>query len=165
VIFTPWLRGERSPVDDRHLRAAFLNVGMNTTQAHLTRSIFEGVAMNARWLLEATEDCAGQPLTSLCLLGGGAQSDLWCQIHADVINRPIRQVSLPMHVNVRGAARFAAMQLGHLDEVTIAGQHRGDRIFTPDPAAAAIHQSLYEVFVDLAKDQRSMYRKLNSAKK
>jgi xylulokinase len=165
VIFTPWLQGERSPVDDRHLRSSFLNVSMRTTQAHLTRAIFEGVAMNARWLLEASEDCAGQRLTELCLLGGGAQSELWCQIHADVINRPIRQVSMPMHVNVRGAARYCALRLGDIVEDDMRAAHVSDRIFSPTPSSAAELQRLYDVFVNLAKDQRAMYRTLNAPPK
>ena len=52
VMFTPWLNGERSPVDDRTLRAAFLNISMTTERAHLVRAVLEGVAFNARWLLE-----------------------------------------------------------------------------------------------------------------
>src|SRR5262249_53062673 len=93
VIFAPWLSGERSPVSDEHLRASFLNISLATTRADLIRSVLEGVAYNSKWLLEATEKFAGQPLDGLRLLGGGAVSDLWCQIHADVIGRPIHQVA------------------------------------------------------------------------
>src|SRR5665647_3551052 len=114
VIFCPWLNGERSPVSDENLRASFLNVSVATTRADLIRAVLEGVAYNARWLLEATEKFAGRPLDGLRLLGGGATSDLWCQIHADVIGRPIHQVADPVNVNLRGAAWFAALHLGHL---------------------------------------------------
>ena len=55
VLFTPWLNGERSPVEDRNLRAAFLNISMTTERAHLVRAVLEGVAFNARWLLDAVE--------------------------------------------------------------------------------------------------------------
>ncbi|MGE0511043.1 MAG: FGGY-family carbohydrate kinase, partial [Acidimicrobiia bacterium] len=109
VIFTPWLKGERSPVDDRTLRGSFLNMSLSTDRAALSRAVLEGVAYNAAWLLEATEKFAGRPLHGLRILGGGAQSALWCQIHADVVGRPIGQTEDPMHVNVRGAAWFAAL--------------------------------------------------------
>src|SRR5450759_632971 len=99
VIFCPWLNGERSPVSDENLRASFLNVSIATTRADLIRAVLEGVAYNARWLLEATENFAGRPLDGLRLLGGGATSDLWCQIYADVIGRPIHQVADPVNVN------------------------------------------------------------------
>ena len=55
VIFTPWLTGERSPIDDKTARAGFHNVGIETDRAALTRAVLEGVAYNARWLHEAVE--------------------------------------------------------------------------------------------------------------
>ena len=55
VIFTPWLKGERSPVADRTMRAGFHNMSLATTQADLVRSVLEGVAYNNQWLHEAVE--------------------------------------------------------------------------------------------------------------
>ena len=161
VIFCPWLSGERSPVSDANLRANFTNISIATTRAHLVRSVLEGVAYNARWLLEATESFAGRRLDGLRLLGGGATSALWCQIHADVIGRPILQAADPMNVNVRGAAWFAALHLGHLSLDEISARAPAARVFTPDPASHAALDRLYREFVHMAKDQRAMYRRLN----
>jgi len=161
VIFCPWLRGERSPVSDENLRASFLNVSIGVSRADLVRAVLEGVAYNARWLLEATEKFAGRPLDGLRVLGGGAVSELWCQIHADVIGRPIQQVADPMNVNVRGAAWFAALHLGHLSLDDIASRAPTAKTFTPVAANTAAHRRLYDEFVRLAGAQRSMYRRLN----
>jgi len=124
--------------------------------------VLEGVAYNARWLLEATEKFAGRPLDGLRLLGGGAVSDLWCQIHADVIGRAIDQVADPMNVNVRGAAWFAAHHLGHLTLDDIGARAPTARRFEPIAGNVLRHQPLYDEFVGLAKSQRSMYRRLNA---
>jgi xylulokinase len=161
VIFCPWLNGERSPVSDANLRGSFLNVSLATTRAHLVRAVLEGVAYNARWLLEATEQLAGRPLDGLRMLGGGAVSELWCQIHADVIGRPVMQVSDPMNVNVRGAAWFAALHLGHVSLDEIAASSPGSRTFTPGRQAGDAHAPLYAEFARLAKAQKAMYRRLN----
>ena len=162
VIFTPWLKGERSPVADANLRASFVNMSLSTTRAHLIRAVLEGVAYNARWLLEVVDSFAGRPLESLRLLGGGAGSDLWCQIHADVIGRPIHQVADPMNVNVRGAAWFAAMHLGHISLDDVASRTPPARVFQPSAAAAAAYAPLYAEFTALATSQRSMFRRLNA---
>lgn len=161
VIFTPWLKGERSPVDDANLRASFLNVSITTTRSDLIRAVLEGVAYNARWLLEATESFAGQPLEGLRLFGGGAKSDLWAQIYADVIGRPIRRIDDSIDVNVRGAAWFAALSLGHrtiddLRRTPIAATN-----FIPDAVAMTTYRPLYREFSRLAKSQKSMYARLN----
>jgi xylulokinase len=123
--------------------------------------VLEGVAYNARWLLEATEKFAGRPLDGLRLLGGGATSDLWCQIHADVIGRRIHQVADPVNVNLRGAAWFAALHLGHLGLDEIAARTPTARVFEPAADAAATFARPYAEFVRLARAQRRMYRRLN----
>ena len=103
VLFTPWLNGERSPVDDHTIRGGFHNLSLSTTRAQMVRAVYEGVAFNSRWLLEAVEKFADRRLDSLAFIGGGANSDQWAQIHADVLDREIRQVADPVLANVRGA--------------------------------------------------------------
>ncbi|HPB45781.1 MAG TPA: FGGY family carbohydrate kinase, partial [Microthrixaceae bacterium] len=92
VIFTPWLKGERSPIADANARAGFANLGLLNTRSDLIRAVMEGVAINDRWLHDAVEKFAGRTLDNIRVIGGGAQSDLWCQIHADVMGRTIEQV-------------------------------------------------------------------------
>ena len=161
VMFTPWLKGERSPVDDRTLRGSFLNLSLSTDRAALSRAVLEGVAFNAAWLLEATEKFAGRPLDGLRILGGGAQSDLWCQIHADVVGRPIGRTADPMHVNVRGAAWFAALALGHLTMDDVARRAPAVSTFSPDPSAARVYAPMYQEFRRVYRQQKAMYRRLN----
>ena len=85
---------------------------LGTTRAELVRSVLEGVAYNSRWLLETVEKFVGRPFPWLHFIGGGAQSELWCQIMADVLDREIRQVEHPIRANARGAALLAGIALG-----------------------------------------------------
>jgi xylulokinase len=162
VLFTPWLNGERSPVEDRTLRAAFLNVSMTTERAHLVRAVLEGVAFNARWLLDAVEHFIKRPMPVLRILGGGAVSDLWCQIHADILNRRIEQVADPMYVNLRGAAFFAAMSLRKLDLKDVAGRVEVTRTFDPDPDSRNVYEPMYSEYRRLYHRLRGVYARLNA---
>jgi xylulokinase len=65
-------------------------------RAHLIRAVLEGVALNLRWLLPYVERFAGRRFETIRAIGGGAKSALWCQILADVLNRPIAQVENPV---------------------------------------------------------------------
>jgi xylulokinase len=161
VIFTPWLNGERSPVEDRTLRGAFLNLSVTTDRAHLIRALLEGVAFNARWLLDAVEGFIRRPVPTLRILGGGACSGLWCQIHADVLGRRIERVAEPMHANVRGAALFAGLSLGKLtmDDVP-AAVHVSDT-YEPDSAARAVYEPMYAEFKRLYGQLHGVYARLN----
>jgi xylulokinase len=162
VMFTPWLNGERSPVDDRTLRAAFLNVSMTTERAHLVRAVLEGVAFNARWLLDCVERFIKRPMPVLRILGGGAVSDLWCQIHADILDRRIERVVAPTYANLRGAALFASMSLRNIDLAGAAARVRVDATFDPDPQARAVYKPMYEEYRRLYHRLHSVYERLNA---
>jgi xylulokinase len=109
--FTPWLAGERSPIDNKKIRAGFTNLSVRTTTGDLVRAVMEGVAANSAWLFGYVEKFTGQTLTPIRLLGGGAQSTLWCQMYADVLDRPVEQVLEPLLAQLRGAALLASVAL------------------------------------------------------
>lgn len=161
VLFTPWLNGERSPVADSNLRGSFHNLSLATTRAQLMRSVLEGVAHNSRWLLEASESVLKRRLDGIRAIGGGSESAVWCQIHADVLGRPIDRVAQPLLVNVRGAAFFAGLVLGLIDEGDIAERVAIDQQFEPSPEARHTHDVLHAEFIRLAKREKQMFARLN----
>jgi len=161
VIFTPWLKGERSPVADRTMRAGFHNMSLATTQGDLIRSVLEGVAYNNQWLHEAVEKFVGGRLDNIRFIGGGAQSDLWCQIHADVMDRTIEQVAYPLYCGLRGAALSAAMTLGEVRQDELRGLVKIAKSFSPDPANREVYDRLYAEFPGLYGSQKKFFRRLN----
>lgn len=161
VIFTPWLTGERSPIDDRNARGGFHNVSLGTTRAHLARAVLEGVAYNSRWLLEGVDKFTKRRLDPIRIIGGGAQSDLWCQIVADVCGRTIERVAEPLHAGLRGAAVFAAMGVGAVQAREVRALIPVDATFSPRPGNRAVYDRLFAEFPGLYKAQKSMFARLN----
>jgi xylulokinase len=161
VIFTPWLAGERSPVDDRAARGGFHNVSLSTTQADLARAVLEGVALNLRWLLEAVDRFAGRRLDPVRMLGGGAQSDLWCQIVADVCDREVERVADPLLSGLRGAALAAGLALGDVAPGQVRSLVPTDRTFRPEAVHRDVHDRAFAEFTRLYRVQRRMFRRLN----
>jgi xylulokinase len=155
VMFTPWLNGERSPVDDRTLRGAFLNVSLTTGRA------LEGVAFNARWLLDAVEAFVRRPIPRLRILGGGAMSDLWCQIHADILDRPVERVAEPMYANLRGAGLFAAISLGKLALDEVPNLVRVTDTFEPQTGTRQVYGAMYGEFKRFYGRLHGSYARLN----
>jgi xylulokinase len=154
VLFTPWLNGERTPVDDHTLRAGWHNMSLATTRGELVRSVLEGVAYNSRWLLGTVERFVKKPFPWLHFIGGGAQSALWCQIMADVRDREIRRVEHPIRANARGAALLAGIGLGHITVADLARHVRVEATHRPDPANRAVYDEGYKEFRTLHKQTR-----------
>ncbi|NIQ37648.1 MAG: xylulose kinase [Proteobacteria bacterium] len=161
VIFTPWLYGERTPVEDHSLRAAFFNQSLRTTREHLIRAVYEGVAYNSRWLLTYVEKFIKRRLGQINMIGGGANSEVWCQIHADVFDRTIRQVKDPIMANVRGAAFLASISTGYLTVDDIPDHVKITRVFKPDPGNRKIYDELFREFLNIYKSNRKIYKRLN----
>ena len=165
VLFTPWLNGERSPVDDHTIRGGFHNLSLSSTRRDMVRAVYEGVAYNSRWLLSAVERFVGRPFESLAFVGGGANSDVWAQIHADVTGRTIRQVAEPVLANVRGAGLLAWLALGVVRVEDIPATVDVRRAFTPDASGAAVHDERYREFVNLYKRTKAIHRRLNGRRR
>ena len=161
LIFTPWLYGEHTPVANPHLRAAFSNVSLRTTRAHMIRAVMEGVAYNTRWLMGGVESFIGRQFEGLRFIGGGAKSELWCQIFADVLNRPIDRVADPLSANVRGAAFVAAVGLGKLKVEDIPSRVPIDKRYMPNQDNRPIYDELFKAFLEIQKKSEGMYNQLN----
>jgi xylulokinase len=162
VIFTPWLNGERTPVEDHLVRGGFHNLSLDTTRAQLVRAVLEGVALNTRWMLDGVERFVRRPLPELRFIGGGALSDLWCQIFADVLDRRILRVVDPVNANIRGAAFLAGVALGELHPADIPARAPVDAAFDPDPARRATYDELSHELRALYKRTRGIYARLNA---
>jgi xylulokinase len=162
VLFTPWLAGERSPVDDRDLRAAWLNLSLRTNRAILIRSVLEGVALNIRWLMGPYEKFLGQELGSIRILGGGAQSDLWCSILASTLGKRIERVANPRDAQLRGIALWARVCLGEINLADAAALVRVDQVFEPIPEDRAVYDRHFSEYRRIYGRLKGMYHRLNT---
>jgi xylulokinase len=162
LLFTPWLNGERTPIDDEAARACLIGLSTTTTQADVIRALFEGVAYNTRWSLQYVEKFVGRRLDPIRIVGGGGKSELWCRIFADVLDREIHQVTEPMQANARGAALIAAVGLGHTTFDRIPGTVAVTQRFRPDPANRRVYDRLFEEFVGFYRRNKKMFERLRS---
>ncbi len=161
VIFTPWLYGERTPIEDHTVRGGFFNLSLNTKKEHMIRAVFEGVAYNNRWVLKYVEAFIKRKMDPLNIIGGGAQSNVWCQIYADVLNRTIRRVKDPIQANARGAAFIASVALGYITFDDIPNLIQYSRTFQPDLKNVKTYDRLFKEFLTIYKSNRKMYKRLN----
>ncbi len=162
LLFMPWLNGERSPVEDKIARAGWLNLSLRTDRAMLVRSVLEGVAYNSRWLFDAYESFLKRPVPKVRILGGGAQSDLWCQIYADVLGRPVEQVADPRHAQQRGVALWARVCLGELTLDEVPALVPVQATFTPSAHTQA-YAAAYAEYRKLYGKLKGLYHRLNAA--
>jgi xylulokinase len=151
VLFAPWLNGERSPVEDKDVRGAFLGLSLRTDRATMIRAALEGVALNSRWLFDVYEKFCKRRIDSVRILGGGAQSDLWCAIYAGVLDRPVEQVAQPRDAQLIGAALWAIVSLGEMTLPEAAERVRVEQVFAPGDCDREVYQGAYAEYRGLYK--------------
>ncbi len=161
VLFGPWLNGERTPVDDPDLRGVLVNFGAGTSPGQLVRAVMEGVAYNTRWSLSYVEKFVGNRLEPLSIVGGGARSDTWCQILADVLARRLVRPVHPTQANARGAAFIAGVALGEIAFQDVPALMDCERTFEPSPATADVYERGYEGFRRLHGSVSPLFHWLN----
>jgi len=162
VIYTPWIWGERAPVDDKTLRAGLYNLSLHNTREDIIRAFLEGIAYNTRWLFKPVEKFLGREVESINIIGGGAQSDVWCQIFADVMDVEIKQVADPIYANARGAAWIGAVGLGKITFSDISDLVEIKKRFLPLSENRKLYDQRFEIFTQIYKQMKGIFKRLNS---
>lgn len=107
LYFLPYLTGERTPHPDPLARAGFIGLTVRHARPHMTRAVLEGVAFGLRDGFELMKKAGLAEITQVRISGGGAKSELWRQILADVLDAQLVTVN-----TTEGAAYGAALLAG-----------------------------------------------------
>jgi L-xylulokinase len=142
LVFHPFLFG--SPYGDQ-ASAAFLGLRGWHRRPHLLRALFEGVTFNHAVHVDALRSAF--PVTEARLSGGGAQSELWSQMFADVLGLPVL-VTDAKEAGARGAALCAAVGVGLYGSLAeaVTGTVRVIRPYRPDPSGQERLAPAYDAY-------------------
>lgn len=150
LLFLPYLSGERTPHPDPLARGAWIGLTMRHGQAHLTRSILEGVAFGIKDMFCLMREAGLGPIEEVRVSGGGAKSSLWRQILADTLDAELVTVNTTEGAAF-GAALLAGAGAGMWSDVDAACAQTvviNDRI-TPNAETREIYKSMYEQYQHL----------------
>ena len=148
LVSLPYFLGEKSPIHDADLRGAIFGLHLAHGRGDVFRSLMEAVAYGFRQHLDIFSE-AGLSLGEGRVSNGGSRSQLWKQIVADVLGRPLRPV-LEHGGAAQGAALVAAVGAGHLP--AFADATRFVRFGEPiDPADEqhATYDEGYRIYLEL----------------
>jgi xylulokinase len=150
LIFLPYLSGERTPHPDPLARGAWIGLTTRHGQAHLTRSILEGVAFGIKDMFCLMRDAGLGSVEEVRVSGGGAKSSLWRQILADTLGAELVTVNTTEGA-AYGAALLAGVGVGVWSNVdTACAQTISTRDHvTPNKESIATYAALYEQYRNL----------------
>lgn len=119
-LFLPYLAGERTPHNDPLLRGGFMSLGHDSTPAMLGYAVLEGVGFG---LLDAMGAAlsAGASVRTCALVGGGARSEYWAQLLANILDREVYTLRGSELSACIGAAKLGLLAIGQGADLLQAG--------------------------------------------
>eukprot|EP00126_Sphaerothecum_destruens_P008783 Sdes_comp20340_c0_seq2m14078 len=178
LLFLPYLCGERSPMNDANARACFVGLSKSTLKSHMYRAVFEGVAFGIRTLkntlLMRYDD-------HIVLVGGAANSSVFCQIMANVLNCAVFVPANPQNIGSLGAAlvvdlpckrkksssdsptkKQTAPHLQHLSSSASGFSANVAQKYFPHPETSRVYDQLFTIFSELYPNLKHVFSSLKS---
>jgi L-ribulokinase len=151
MVALDWWNGNRSILADADLSGAVIGLTLQSTPEQVYRALLESIAFGNRRIMENFEQ-HGLALSEIVACGGIAEkSPLVMQLIADTSGRPVH-IPASNEVPARGAALFGALAAGLYEDIGAAIEATSPatvRTYTPDPAATAIYDRVYDIYSGL----------------
>jgi xylulokinase len=147
LLLVPYWSGCMTPYWDTAARGAIAGFSGNHRRGDVYRALMEGVALEQTMMTDAVAK-ATKPIGHFVVMGGGAKSDLWCQILADASGRPVKRLET-VEASSLGAACAAAKSVGWfktIPEAAAAMAGKPTRTFNPRTEQNARYRELQSVY-------------------
>jgi xylulokinase len=161
LIATHWLNGELAPLA-KNAKAVFFNITEQHDRRYFARAMLESICYTHRWSLEKFHSVHGRLPDEISVVGGGAQSDVWMQMLADIIQIPVRVPKNPRYVGTIGSCYCAMIGLGLIENYSIAEKKvEAGRLFTPIEDNKTIYNKQFNLYKALYPALKPLYEQAN----
>jgi xylulokinase len=159
LLYFPYLMGERT-LGTPYARGIFFGITPRTGKGAMIRAIMEGVTFELRRTLEIVES-AGHHVSAIYHSGGGAYSDLWSQIKADVYQKRVMTFETS-EGGILGSAVLAGVGAGVYQDPASGIERclRVDKEFEPHAGRSERYDALFELFKEVHDLLQEPYNKL-----
>jgi len=146
MFVLPHFSGSGTPTLDVHSKGAFLGMTFATDRPTMAKAILEGLTFELQENLDLLRD-SDVLIRELHAVGGGARSDLWLQLKADICNIPLR-VPKVTEAACLGAALLAGTAAGVYTDLTSAVEQvvEVSRTVSPNPRSVSAYDQRYQLY-------------------
>ncbi|SDC21491.1 xylulokinase [Pelagirhabdus alkalitolerans] len=160
MLFTPYIVGERTPHPDSAIRASFIGAHASHNRGDFARAVIEGITFSLNESVQIFRN-KGKTISKVVASGGGAKSDLWLQIQADVFNADVVTLSNEQGPGM-GAAILAAVGSGWYPTLKDCAKDfvSYDKTYSPIEENVKTYQALFNLYQDVYHQTKSLNHQL-----
>lgn len=146
-FFLPYLQGANTPNYESNARGNYVGMTIAHTRNDITRATMEGICYDIRDMLEAMVEGNVPNFTTVRLTGGISRSKFWCQMQADIYNRPCETVEVE-EATALGCAMLAAVGVGIYKDYDAAAEKmvKVTGHYEPHPESAARYEDAFQTW-------------------
>lgn len=162
LLFLPYLTGERCPYPDPDARGVFFGISLKHKVEHFIRAVMEGVSFGLKDSIRIMREIGVPEGKRFRLTGGGAKSDLWCRMMADIFNGDTVRLKVEEGPSF-GAAILAGVGIGMYSDVKTACKklvREDEDVFTPDIRNTETYKKFYTLYGALYKNLAGLFDNL-----
>ena len=156
LLVLPHFAGAATPYMDTGSKGAIVGLSTDTSVSDIYRACMEGVVYEMLLNMEYLED-SGTCFRMLHATGGGARSEVWMQMKADMLNLPITALNTADAGTV-GSAMLTGIAAGCFRDLQDAAEHMVEKkkVYEPDPKMHEKYREVYERYRKLYQAVRPL---------
>lgn len=157
LLVLPHFSGSGTPYMDPYSKGVIVGLTMDTNSSHIYRALMEGISFEMRYNLECLRD-SGIEVEKLRAVGGGAKSDLWLQIKADIMDIEIETLHIS-EAGTLGTVILAGVASGaYASHAEAVGKLvRPGKVFTPNETNKKKYDESYQCYKKIYDSTRKIY--------
>ena len=149
ILVLPHFAGAATPYMDPDSKAAFVGITLETTKYDLYKALMEGTSYEMLLNFNTMKALTGE-VGEIRATGGGAASDVWLQIKADILNTEITALSCK-EVGAAGTAALSGIAIGEISSLKESTSKMAPvrKVFAPNEENRVIYSNLYQKYANL----------------
>ncbi len=149
ILVLPHFAGAATPYMDNDSKAAFVGITLETTKFDLYKALMEGTSYEMLLNFNTMKALTGE-IKEIKATGGGATSDVWLQIKADILNTEITALSCK-EIGAAGTAALVGVAMGQITDIKESASRMAGvrKLFVPDKGKTLIYEGLYKKYSNL----------------
>lgn len=156
VVALTCIQGSHTRKKNEKARGAFFGINLGTTKADLAQAVLEGICFEMKDIMSMNQELSGE-VKHVRLCGGVAKSPMWCQMFADVLNRPVELTEVS-ELGALGAAMCAGIGAGIYTDCKDAVSKcvRITKVYKPNANMVKLYENafnIWEKYYSISNDQ------------